>query len=238
MLRRFILIIIILTLIVAGLYFGIRSLVNTKRQNEQVSQTISEQLATSSANSANNGGQNELENLIPTSTTTVPTSWGSHNFGQPSTQFNISYPPNLIVSNNSDASSTIIVLAFPKENYFHWPLQDDVRITITVSSSCADPMVPQNPSTATTTFSSNGYSFTAIHGNDVAAGNLYHEILYTTEVNNQCYSFSFFDHGSNGAGLYVDDPVLIQKYDSQHSADYSQAVSVFDSIVTSFKSVL
>ena len=234
MLKRFILILVILALIITGLYFGIRSLVNTKRQNEQVSQTISEQLASTSPNSDGDTNQNDLINNLPTSTTTVPTSWTSHNIAQ----FSISYSPDLVVSNSSDASSTIIVLAFPKDNYFHWPLQDDARITITASSSCVETTVPQNPSTATTTFSLNGYSFIATQGNDVAAGNLYHEILYTTEANGQCYSFSFFDHGSNGAGLYVDDPVLIRKYDSQHSNDYSQAIGAFDSIVTSFKTVL
>jgi len=243
MFKRFFLTIIILALLIGGLYFATRTLINSKRQGEQVSQTISEQIATSSTDQ---GGQEGSGENIPNSTTVVPSSWLTHSFSQQGSDrqssstmsFSITYPSDLVANNISNASSSEIVLAFPKEKYFHWPLQDDARITITASSSCVDLTIPKSPEIATSTFSLNGYSYSVMRGGDVGAGNLYHEVLYTTEVNNQCYSFSFFDHGSNGAGLYVDDQALIQRYDSQHSTDFSQAMSIFNAIIASFRSVL
>jgi hypothetical protein len=62
----------------------------------------------------------------------------------------------------------------------------------------------------------------------VGAGNIYNTISYDLEKNGICYSLVYYSHGSNGAGLYVDDPILVNKYDEEHTLNQKK---VDDTIV-------
>jgi hypothetical protein len=146
--------------------------------------------------------------------------------------YSIEYPSAFLPSTNQGA----FLLTMPR-SYFHWPLQDDVKITTTVASSCPKMMVSGGllGHAVTDTFALGKLSFTRSIGTDAAAGNRYLEIAYDTKANGFCYHLSMIDHGANGASIYVDDPYLIPRYDAQHEADLLSALSVFNSIVSSLR---
>jgi len=143
--------------------------------------------------------------------------------------FSIQYPPDLIESVNAG----VLTLAFPKNSYFHWPLLDDAKVTVTAAPTC--PTVDLGgPQTDTATVSLNGNTFTRLVGTDVGAGQLYTSVIYDTQTKGTCYRIYFLDHGTNGAGFYVDDTALIQKYDSQHSADMKAVFTILNGMVEQF----
>ncbi len=237
---RFLILFLFLLAVVGG-FFGVRLMIDTKRADEQASQTISESISSSTNSSSlvgdNTSGNNIGDIRLPTATTTTPSDWKTYTNN--SLGYSISYPGNLVLYDRSklvtSTSSGNINLTFPKDIFFHWPLQDDAVITLTVGVTCTDMVVPSQPQTSTTTFSINGYSFTARVGDDAGAGNRYREIAYDTEGNGLCYHISLYDHGVNGAGFYVDGQALIQKYDSQHDVDMKAVIDIFNSIVNSFR---
>jgi len=146
--------------------------------------------------------------------------------------YQIKYPANMLV-NGADAS---ISLSFPKSYYFHWPLQDDAKVTVIATSSCPSMTVGNGgPESSTSTFMLNGRAFVRSEAHDAAAGNLYNEIAYDTIANSVCYRIDFFDHGANGAGLYVSDPSLIAQYDAQHVADLKAALDIFNAMAQTFR---
>lgn len=234
------LIVFFFLLAAVGIVFSVRHMIITKRVNEQATQTISESLATSTTDATDQVDLSYKLDL-PTATTTVPTTW--KNYTNSRLGYSISYPSNLILSapvvtsssSSSSPTSNTLTLAFPKERYFHWPLQDEVILRITASSTCPEMIVPASPFVSTTTFSINGYSFTATVGDDAAAGNHYQEIAYDTHVNDICYHISLYDHGVNGAGFYVDGQALIQKYDDQHDVDMRAVIAILNSITSSLR---
>ncbi len=223
-----ILIFVVIILVVIGGYFGVQSMIATKRSNEQVTQTISETMGSSTdITSVQSDSGYKLD--LPNATTTTPGNW--KNYTNAKLGFSLSYPSNLVKSVSGDT----LTLTFPKEIYFHWPLQDDVVLRVTASSSCPDTIVPESQFTATTTFSSNGYSFTVTEGDDAGAGNRYQEIVYETHGNGLCYHMSLYNHGVNGAGFYVEGQALIQKYDNQHDIDVKAVIATLNSITNSFR---
>ena len=129
------------------------------------------------------------------------------------------YPPNLV----ENATGGVLSLAFPKDGYFHWPLLDDAKVTVSVATTC--PQIVSYQQAQTQKFTLNGLPFTRTVGFDVGAGNRYLEIAYDTISAGKCYHFYFIDHGTNGAGFYVNDSSLIKKYDSQHDKDLSAVLS-------------
>ncbi len=144
--------------------------------------------------------------------------------------YSIEYPSGFLPG----AHEGVFTLAVPKGTYFHWPLQDDVKITILASSSCPK-VIEGAASSSPISYSLNGRKFTRTIGTDVGAGNRYLEIADDTKANGVCYHISLLDHGTNGAGFYVDDPSLIQKYDAQRDADLAAVVSIFNAMVSSLR---
>ena len=227
-LGRFLILILILLIIIGG-YFVLHSMIATKKANEQVSQTISESMGSTTDATSSDLSQATYKLDLPTATTTTPDNWKTYTNAK--LGYSISYPANLLVS----SPSNILTLAFPADLYFHWPLQDTVIFRLTASTTCPDSLVPTGPFTATTTFSMNGYAFIASEGDDAAAGNRYQEVIYETLGNGRCYHMSLFDHGTNGAGFYVEGQALIQKYDDQHDTDMSAVISILNSMANSFR---
>jgi len=169
--------------------------------------------------------------MSPASSTVDASSYSWRAYSNATAGYSFRYPTNLSV--NADALGDL-VLAFPKDQYFHWPLLDDAKITIVASSSCPT-VINDRPDSQPTTLTLNGYSFTRTEGGDVGAGNIYHELAYDTQAGSICYHIDFLDHGSNGAGLYVGDQSLIASYDAVHTTDLTAVVTVFNAIVNTFR---
>jgi hypothetical protein len=168
--------------------------------------------------------------MSPTASSTVDiSSWLTYSDG--SDDYSIRYPSNISV--NMDDSGGL-VLAFPKDQYFHWPLLDDAKVTITVGTSCPS-VVSGATSPAPTTISLNGYTFTRTEGGDIGAGNIYRELAYDMEKKGRCYHIDLLDHGTDGAGFYVEDQSLISSYDAAHSVDLSAVLGIFNDMIGTFR---
>jgi hypothetical protein len=174
-------------------------------------------------------GQTDPSALNPASSTIDTTSW--HMYVNNSLGFTIQYPKGMLV--NPDIPDSFVMVV-PKDQYFHWPLLDDVKITVSASSTC-----PQIASGAifpeATTTVANGYTFTRSEGSDVGAGNIYREMAFDVTKDNICYHIDMLDHGTNGAGFYVSDQDLITRYNNQHQSDLNAVVAIFITMVDSFR---
>ncbi len=185
--------------------------------------------AYASASASSTAPADILSTASPASSTIDTSSWRT--YSDPQSRYSIRYPGNVSVNVNANGN---LVLAFPKDQYFHWPLLDDAVVTVTASSSC--PKVQGPPGvTAPTTLSVNGYEFTRIEGGDVAASNIYRELAYDTQGKNLCYHIDFLDHGANGATLYVGDQSLAAGYDATHAIDLSAVIGMFNAMVNTFR---
>lgn len=142
--------------------------------------------------------------------------------------YGLQYPSGVTYA--EQGTSTIFTI--PASTYFHWPLLDTVKITVTVATTCPSLVVSGDHAA---NFSINGYAFMRSAGNDVGAGNLYNEIAYDTTSDGMCYHLSLFDHGTNGSSFYVSDQDLITRYDAQHEVDMSGVLDIFDAMLASFK---
>jgi hypothetical protein len=139
--------------------------------------------------------------------------------------YSIKYPKDLIV--NYDALS--LILAFPKDKYFHWPLLDDVKLTLISTSTCSSDIASSSQITV------NGIKYRFSKSDGAAMGTVYKENVYEINGNSVCYTITYNSKGTNGAGFYVDDPSLIKKYDNQHSLDNDEVIKIIYGILGSFK---
>lgn len=144
--------------------------------------------------------------------------------------YSLEYPSNLIRSVNAG----ILSLVFPKNTYFHWPLLDDVRVNVSVSTSCPA-VLGGGEGVETNKFTLKNYNFTRSVSTDVGAGQRYLEVAYDTKYKGFCFHISLLDHGTNGAGFYVDDASFIAKYDAQHKEDLEKTIDILGGIVKTFK---
>jgi len=177
-------------------------------------------------------GQTDDSSLNPASSNIDVSSWSV--YSSKDLGFSVQYPQNLVMDTNTPG---VLTLSVSKDIYFHWPLLDDVKITITSTSSC--PVIStNNPDTRSTLVPVNGYNFTRVEGSDVGAGNLYREMAFDVTSKGTCYHLDLFDHGTNGAGFYVGDQDLIAKYDAQHQTDLDAVLGVFMGVVNSFRIML
>ncbi|MFA6423638.1 MAG: hypothetical protein WCW17_04310 [Patescibacteria group bacterium] len=177
-------------------------------------------------------GQTDSSSLNPAESTIDTTSWNTYSdktFG-----FFIKYPKDVIVSVNTPGN---VVFSVPKDKYFHWPLLDDVKISVIVATTCPGISV-DSLSADPVTVTANGYSFNRLEGGGVGAGNLYRELIYDTIINNMCYHIDLLDHGTNGAGFYVEDQSLISRYDAQHQVDLNSVLGVYMGMVNSFANMV
>jgi len=222
----FVILAVIAALVGGGVY-AVNYLVASKQRSEQSQWTPSDSQATTTAADASTTPA--LSYPLPSATSTVPSTWKTYMSDE--LGYQISYPADMVVS----AKGAVISMAFPKSIYFHWPLEDDAKLTVTVASTCSAWSETGSYNLATTTFELNGYSFTRNESHDAAAGNLYNEWSYDTVVNGLCYRIDLFDHGANGAGLYVGDQSLIKRYDDRHTADLEAVMAVWNTATYSFR---
>lgn len=146
--------------------------------------------------------------------------------------YGFKYPDNLIL-NKGDFD---LFLAFPKDVYFHWPLLDNVRLSIIASSSCDRSKLLEYGNLSTTTkIIVSGKDYTMIKVDDIAAGTIFERIAYERMGNNICYSVLLESKGTNGAGFYVTDPVLVKKYDDQHKVDSEALLEIVYGILANFE---
>lgn len=218
-----ILILIILALIAVAVYFGYTL---SKKENTIPPNTFP---VDQSASTTPDMTASSTPTAWTFATSSIDTSsWKTYTNTQ--LGYSVKYPTTMILNSEGNAE----VFAFPKQA-FRWPLQDEAKVTIVASSTCPDLAAGAGyPNSATSTFSLNGQTFMRTENHDAAAGNLYNEIAYDTIMNNTCYRVDFFDHGANGAGLYVSDPSLIDQYNSQHDADMKAVLDIFNAMAESF----
>ena len=168
--------------------------------------------------------------LDPASTTADMTNW--HMYTDARYGFSLQYPGDMTMTASSSGEIDFIP---SKDSYFHWPLLDDTKISITVASSCPALMTPGPDDAQPVSSTLNGYAVIRSEGSDVAAGNLYRELAYDLSINGSCYHVDLLDHGANGAGLYVSDQSLISQYNAQHQTDLMALLSSFTAMVNSFR---
>src|ERR1035437_4933473 len=186
-------------------------------------------------------------NTSPTASSTTPTSststssidtstWKTSSNTQP--PFSIRYPSNLVFSTSTIPAIDgpyLLALQFPKDIYFSTVLKDEAYVIVTASSSC--PAVGQGGRVGypTPTFISvNGMTFVKNEVNDVAAGNRYLTITYDTIQSGLCYRITFFNHGANGAGLYLGDQAAAKIADTTHDVELSNIEAIVGAMVGTF----
>jgi len=154
-------------------------------------------------------------------------SWKSHSSQE--LGYSLKYPSDLIMNRDEFR----LILAFPKKLYFSWPLEDSVKITVTASTTCAS----DNPETfgvkpKQSSITIENKKFVVNKIDDIAAGNRFDVISYEIKENSICYSLLYHSQGANGAGLYVDDPILIKKYDEEHAYNQKKVNDVIIGILS------
>ncbi len=176
-------------------------------------------------------GMNDLASSDPASSTVDTSLWLS--YSNQELGFSLRYPRDAVVNTDTPNSLTLFI---PKGHYFHWPLLDDTKITITATSSCPTIVTGfQNAGPVSVAVGSYIYNYS--EGTDAAAGNIYREQAYDLKNGSICYHLDLYDHGANGSGLYVTDQSLISRYDAIHQTDLSAVVEVFNQVVRSFRTV-
>jgi hypothetical protein len=97
------------------------------------------------------------------------------------------------------------------------------------------PAVEQGPiDQGPETLNINGITFIENTINDAAAGNRYLTITYDTTTNNLCYRITFFNHGANGAALYLGDQEAAKIADTTHAAELSNIEAIVTAMVGTF----
>jgi len=174
-------------------------------------------------------------NQSQSSTSSIDIStWRSYSNTQP--LFSIKYPSDLAFS--TDTIPTVdgpylLDLQFPKDIYFSTVLKDETYVIVTASSTC--PAVEQGPiDQGPETLDMNGMTFTKNEINDVAAGNRYLTITYDTIANGLCYRITFFNHGANGAALYLGDQPAAKIADTTHDVELSNIEAIVGTMVGTF----
>lgn len=140
--------------------------------------------------------------------------------------YSIRYPEDMII--NYDELKLLI--AFPQKNYFHWPLLDDVKLTLLATSSCQT----INASSSQVTINDRTYDIES-DNTDAAMGSRWRETIYKINNDSICYKIYVSSRGTNGAGFYVDDQSLIKKYDNQHEIDAVNVDAIIRGILGSFE---
>ncbi|MEA2715009.1 MAG: hypothetical protein QOG91_37 [Candidatus Parcubacteria bacterium] len=185
--------------------------------------------ATTTAAATSAGTSSPADTLLASSTSDV-SAWKTYGNDELGVEF--AYPADLVINEQG----TSVALAFPKNGYFHWPLLDDAKITVSALTSCpswfqSGEVSPSKPASTTV----NGYGLTYLEGSEGAAGNIYLQYEFHLQAKQACYVINLFDHGTNGASLYVDDRTLVKKYDDQHEVDINAVKAVFAGLVKSFQ---
>jgi hypothetical protein len=168
-------------------------------------------------------------------TSSIDTStWKTYSNTQP--PFSIKYPADLAFSTSTIPTIDgpyLLALQFPKDIYFSTVLKDEADVIVTASSTC--PVVQQGPiDQGPTTLDINGITFIKNEINDVAAGNRYLTITYDTIENNLCYRVTLFNHGANGAALYLGGEDAAKIADTTHDAELSSIKAIVGAMVGTF----
>jgi hypothetical protein len=185
--------------------------------------------------SATSSSTTQGETVSSTSTSSIDTStWRSYSNTQP--PFSIKYPADLVFSTSTIPTIDgpyLLALQFPKDIYFSTVLKDEVDVIVTASSTC--PVVEQGPiNKGPETLNINGTTFIKNEINDVAAGNRYLVITYDTIQSGLCYRITFFNHGANGAGLYLGGEAAAKIADTTHDAELSNTEAIVTVMVSTF----
>jgi hypothetical protein len=174
---------------------------------------------------------------VASSTSSIDTSsWKSYSNTQP--PFSIEYPTDLSFSTSTIPTIDgpyLLALQFPKDIYFSTVLKDETYVIVTASSTC--PAIEPGGRVGyptPTSISVNSMTFVKNEVSDAAAGNRYLTITYDTVQGGLCYRITFFDHGANGAGLYLSDTIAIQTADATHTTELAKIEAIVTALVGTF----
>jgi hypothetical protein len=146
------------------------------------------------------------------------------------------YPTDLAFSTSTIPTIDgpyLLDIQFPKDIYFSTVLKDEAYVIVTASSTC--PAVQQGPiDQGPTNVELGGLTFIKNEINDVAAGNRYLTITYDTLANNLCYRITFFNHGANGAALYLGDQASAKIADATHATELSSIEAIVTAMIGTF----
>lgn len=144
--------------------------------------------------------------------------------------YELEYPSDLIL-NQADSS---LLLAFPKKIYFSWPLLDDAKVVVSASSTCLvdKTLVDERVSTSTVVVGDRIIELGEI--SDIGAGNIHKTMIFSMNGGNICHNLTFDSKGANGAGLFVGDSSVREKYDQEHKVNYDRVIDIVYGILESF----
>ena len=211
----------ILVIIIALSIIGIVSYASYSYLKEKQSLKFSPIIPSDSTIEQNNQASSTPSNVL--NSTADVSKWKTYNNQE--LGYSIKYPEDLIV--NYDA--LILILSFPKDKYFNWPLLDNVKLTLVASSTCSLDIASSSEITI------NNVKYKVLKSTDAAMGSVYKKDIYEIYGNNVCYVATLDSRGTNGAGFYVDDPFLIKKYDNQHKLDLDRVIDIIYGILGSFE---
>lgn len=183
-------------------------------------------LEENNASSTNNIQIISLDNISATSTVDM-SSWVD--YSDQELGYSLKYPDNFIT--NHDGLN--LILALPKKDYFSWPLLDDVKIVVMASSTCFSNTldISLKPKYLTV---DDKIDFVSYKTEDVAAGTRHLRNIYEIKKDNICYSLVHSSRGTNGAGFYVNDEILVKKYDKEHRNNQDKIDQIIIGILASF----
>jgi hypothetical protein len=115
-------------------------------------------------------------------------------------------------------------------------LKDEAYVIVTASSTCPaiQPGGFVGDAVPTQIRTDKGVAFIKNEVNDVAAGNRYLTITYDTIADGLCYRITFFNHGANGAALYLGGEDVAKIADTTHAVELSNIEAVVTAMVGTF----
>lgn len=142
--------------------------------------------------------------------------------------YELQYPSDLII--NQDDSS--LLLAFPKKIYFSWPLLDDAKVTVYASSTCLT-ISDSIGQSSTTTIVVGDRIIDLEESSDIGAGNIHKTMIFSMNGENFCHNLTFDSKGANGAGLFVGDSSVRERYDQEHKVNNDRVIDIVYGILES-----
>ena len=111
---------------------------------------------------------------------------------------------------------------------------DDAKVVVSASSTCLvdKTLVDERVSTSTVVVGDRIIELGEI--SDIGAGNIHKTMIFSMNGGNICHNLTFDSKGANGAGLFVCDSSVREKYDQEHKVNYDRVIDIVYGILESF----
>lgn len=159
--------------------------------------------------------------LTPSATATTSSTSGWNKYQNTKYGFEIKYPANSFVSDQTDNGALITIPITPGTNLSG----KYVDVSVVEGANPCKMQDPGGPITATENVTINGIQFLKETGDSGGAGNIWDFVTYSTMSNNACVSLTFVLHSIN-IGNYSTPPPLFDK--AAESAVFDQMINTYD----------